>query len=107
MEYSQIINRILEAEQTAQAIAGEAYSREASLDEELAREGSRLRAEFQAHADERISAIAREAAASRDAAIQDQDRRRDEAMSRMERAFQHYGDNWADTLFRRIVDSRA
>lgn len=106
MEYTQLIDRILEAEQNAQAIAAEATDREARLDEELARACEALRAAAMARADERIAAITKEAAAARDQAIRAQDRRRDEALARMERAYERYGDNWVDTLFHRIVDPR-
>lgn len=105
MEYTQLINRILEAEQNAQAIAAEAADREARLDAELEKEIAALRAETLARADERVAAIVREAYAARDAAIRAQDKRRDEAMARMEQAYRHYGDNWTDTLFRHIVES--
>lgn len=106
MEYTQFIDRILEAEQNAQAIAAEAADREARLDEELARETERLHAAAMARADERIAAIVKESAAARDQAIRAQEKRRDEALARMESAYEHYGDNWVDTLFHRIVDSR-
>lgn len=103
MEYTQLINRILEAEQTAQEIAREVRDREENLAAELEREAANVRALFLTRADERIAAIDKEASASRDASILAQDERRDEAMARMERAYDRYGDNWVDTLFHRIV----
>lgn len=107
MEYSQLINRLLEAEQGAQSIVQEARGRETSMESELARESAELRASFFAQADRQIQSIDREAQAGKAAALEAQDKRRDEAMCRMERAYERYGDNWVDTLFHRIVGDRA
>lgn len=103
MEYTQLISRILEAERNAQEIAKEVKLREEHLASELDQETAGLRASFQTKAEERIRAIAKEAEASRNLSLQAQDKRRDEAMARMEQAYAHYGDNWVDTLFHRIV----
>lgn len=103
MEYTQLINRILEAERNAQEIAQEVKVREDHLASELEQETADLRASLQAQSDDRLRAITKEAEAARDQAIQAQDKRRDDAMARMERAYERYGDNWVDTLFRRIV----
>lgn len=106
MEYTQLINRILEAERNAQGIAAEVHKREIRMEEELEQETAQLNAAIQARAQERVSAIAKEAAASQLAAIQAQDKRKADVMERMERAYRLYGDNWVDTLFHRIVDVR-
>ena len=103
MEYTQLINRILEAERSAQEIAQEVKVREDHLASEVEQATADLRASLQAKAGDRLRAISKEAEAARDQAIQAQNKRRDDAMARMERAYERYGDNWVDTLFRRIV----
>lgn len=103
MEYTQLIHRILDAEHSAQEIAGEVKKREAHMEEELEQESVQLREALQARVHERLSAISKEAAAARDASIQAQDRRKADVLARIERAYRRYGDNWVDTLFRRVV----
>ena len=103
MEYTQLVNRILDAEHSAREIAQEVHKREESLESELTKEKADLRASFMDRADKKIAEITHETQASRDESLHAQDVRRDEAMARMERAYQRYGDNWADTLFHRIV----
>ena len=103
MEYSQLINRLLDAEQSAQAITQEVKGREESMASELARESAELRDTFFARAEERIKAVEAETEASKAAALAALDKRRDEAMQRMERACTHYGNNWVDTLFHQVA----
>lgn len=103
MEYTQLIERILAAERSAQSISGEVARREAHMEEELEQETARLRAATAAHTQERVRAISREAAAAQQTAIQAQERRKAAVLERMERAYARYGDNWVQTLFLRIV----
>ena len=91
MEYTQLISRILDAEQSAQDIANEVQVREERLASEVEQE------------DETIAELAKETEASRDQSLNAQDSRRDDAMARMEHAYDRYGDNWIDTLFHLIV----
>lgn len=103
MEYSQLVDRILDAERGAQEIAAEVRRREAAIEDELNRETARLQESAKVHARERVEAITRETAAARDAAIQAQDRRKAEALERMEEAYRRCGDSWVDTLLRRVA----
>ena len=107
MEYSQLINRLLDAEQNAQSIVQEVKGREMSMEAELAKESAELRAAFFARAEEQIQAVAAKAEQGKSAALADQDTRRDDAMRRMEQAYERYGDNWVDTLFHHIVDDQS
>lgn len=106
MEYAELINRILEVEQTALEITRDAREKQAQLDAELKRESDELRANYFAQADRRLERVKQEAEAERDAAIAAQTARFDEARARMERAYSRYGDNWVDTLFRQTVEQR-
>lgn len=103
MEYTQLISRILDAEQSAQDIANEVQVREERLASEVEQEAATRRASLMAQADETIAELAKETEASRDQSLNAQDSRRDDAMARMEHAYDRYGDNWIDTLFHLIV----
>ena len=54
MEYEALINRILEAEQTAREITREAHEKQAHMEESLKQEEARIKADYLARADQRL-----------------------------------------------------
>lgn len=104
MEYTALIDRILEAERAANAITDEAREELAGLNDHLMVESQRIRDNLMARAKERLEKLKQEELAKRERAIAAQDARLTEAAEKMERAYARYGDNWVDTLFRQTVD---
>ncbi len=103
MEYEALINRILEAEQTAREITREAREKQAHLEEDLKQEQAKLRADYLARADRRLETLRGEIEQEKAAALAAQDARFAEARAKIEQAYSRYGDNWVDTLFRQAV----
>lgn len=76
MEYEALINRILEAEQTAREITREAHEKQAHMEESLKQEEARIKADYLARADQRLEQLRQEieqekanALAAQDAAL--------------------------------------
>ena len=101
MEYAALISRILEAEQTAQEISREAHEKQVRMEADLERETAAVRADYFARADKKLEQFRQETEQKKAQAAQDA--RFDEARKKMERAYERYGDNWVDTLFRQTV----
>lgn len=65
MEHINVLNRIIEAESNARALADEALSKREHLNESIAKECGQLREEYMKRAQERVDAeLARESAQS-------------------------------------------
>ena len=103
MEYAALISRILEAEQTAQEISREAHEKQARMEADLERETVAVRADYFARADKKLEQFRQETEQKKAQSLAAQDARFDEARKKMERAYERYGDNWVDTLFRQTV----
>jgi hypothetical protein len=106
MEYTELINRILAAEQSAQDIARQVKEREQSLEADLADEAAALKQDYMEKAKAKVADIEQETAVQTKASVAALDARQAEAMAKMERAYSHYGDNWVNTLFHRIVGDK-
>lgn len=104
MEYTTLIDRILQAERSADLITDEARRELEGLDEHLAVEGRRIRDNLLARAEERLEKLKQEEQGKKARAMEAQQARLAETTARMERAYARYGDNWVDTLFRQTVD---
>lgn len=103
MEYAALINRILDAEQTAQDLTREVREQEARMEAELEEKTAAVLADYMARADQKLERMRREAERSKAEAIAAQDARCAETRDKMEQAYSQYGDNWVDTLFRQTV----
>lgn len=103
MEYEAVISRILEAERSAQAVTRQARERQARLDEELRQETEQVREECFASVEKKLEDLREETRRHKEETLKVQEKQMAESMERMERAYSQYGDNWVDTLFRRIV----
>ena len=80
MDYTMLIDRILEAERSARDVAEEVKTQKANFEAELEEEEKK----------EQLIAA--------------QKVRLDDANAKMERAYTRYGDNWVNTLFHQTVD---
>ena len=104
MEYTTLIDRILEAERAADVMTDEVRKEEAGLNEHLAAESQRIRDNLMSRAKERLEKLKQEEQGKKARALAVQNARLTEASEKMERAYAKYGDNWVDTLFRQAVD---
>lgn len=104
MEYTTLIDRILEAERAADQITDEVRDEQAGLEAHLASESQRIRDNLMARAKERLDKLAKDVESKKERELKAQQARLAETRDRMERAYVHYGDNWVDTLFRQTVD---
>ena len=104
MEYTTLIDRILEAERTADQMTHEVREEEAGLNEHLAAESKRIRDNLMANTAERLEKLKKEEQEKKEKALAALDIRLADSHDRMERAYAKYGDNWVDTLFRQAVD---
>ncbi len=106
MEYEAVISRILAAEREARDLTRGTREKEARLEEDMARDAERARAECFAWAGQKLEEVRRETEEYKAKSLKAQDAWLAEVMSGVERAYSRYGDNWVDTLFRRIVSGR-
>ena len=103
MEYVELVNKIIEAEHSAREIAQEAQEKEASLDQDLARDTQRLREDYFARADRRIQMVEQAEERSAQESMARSDQKLSEALASVESAYRRNRDRWVEILFRRIV----
>ena len=73
------------------------------MEADLERETAAVRADYFAGADKKLEQFRQETERKKAQALAAQDARFAEARKKMERAYERYGDNWVDTLFRQTV----
>lgn len=103
MEYNEIINRIVEAENTAQQMSNEANSKRSALDEDLKTEREKMRASYFERAQRRLSVVAEqeEKAAREKIAALDSQLAHD--LQTVDELYEKNHTQWVDKLFARIV----
>ena len=106
MDYTMLIDRILEAEQFARDVAEEAKNQKANFEAELEQEKAAIRQKYLDRADTWLEELKSQEAEKKDQLIAAQKVRLADAEAKMERAYTRYGDNWVDTLFHQTVDIR-
>ncbi|MBM6896785.1 hypothetical protein H9X86_05290 [Pseudoflavonifractor capillosus] len=106
MDYTMLIDRILEAEQSARDVAEEAKNQKANFEAELEQEKAAIRQKYLDRADTWLEELKSQEAEKKDQLIAAQKVRLADAEAKMERAYTRYGDNWVDTLFHQTVDIR-
>lgn len=104
MDYTTLIDRILEAEQSARCVTQEAKEKQANLDAELETLREETLHKYRERADVYLSQLRDQELETKERTIAALDRRLAEAREKMERAYTRYGDNWVDTLFHQTVD---
>ncbi|MCL2167179.1 MAG: hypothetical protein FWH49_09440 [Clostridiales bacterium] len=103
MEYIGIINRIIEAEHSAQTIVGETRRQKDNLPEILAEEKRKLSEEYRQQADQQIKAYREEEEKQRDLQL---DRLRQELSSELDRLDKRAAsmkETWVSTLFAKVI----
>ena len=104
MEYSQLIQKILTAEENARAMAQTAREQQASLEADLERQAQQLRQDSLERAQRRLARLEQQERERAQAAMQAMDARHAAAMAGVERALEERGEQWVDELFRLVVD---
>lgn len=99
MEHVDLINRIIEAEQEAQRIAGQAREKLNALPQELKEQKEKLRREMYARADKRIAEVSKREEEWADEQIAELDARQKEELSALEKLFEEHRQEWAEKLF--------
>ena len=103
MEFVELINQIVAAEQNASQLVQEAQSREAGLDEDLAQETADLRERYMERARRRVGIVEETETAHAQEEIAELDRRLQNSLAALNRAYESHRDQWVDTLLARIV----
>ena len=106
MEYVELINQIVAAEQNACYLAREAQEREAGLEADLAKETAQMRESYLARAKQRVEIVAQTEAAQAQEAIAALDARRTQSLNALEQAYQNHAQEWVDTLFAQVVGQK-
>lgn len=106
MDYTMLIDRILEAEQSARDVAEEAKTQKANFEAELEQEKAAIRQKYLDRAQSWLEELKGQEEEKKEQLIAAQKVRLADANARMERAYTRYGDNWVDTLFHQTVDIR-
>lgn len=106
VDYTALINSILNVERSARAISDEVVERQAHLNEELDEQCRQIRERYLAGAQLRLEQLEKDEQAKKERALAAQNARLAETSAKMERAYTRYGDNWVDTLFHQVVDAR-
>ena len=104
MDYTMLIDRILEAEQSARDVAQEVKSQKDNFDTQLEQEKASIAQKYLERAETWLEELKGQEAEKRNRLIQAQNVRLAEAEAKMERAYTRYGDNWVYTLFHQTVD---
>ena len=104
MEYSELIDRILSAEQNARQLTQQAKEREQSLETSLKEEAETLRTGILERAHRRVAAMEKEEQSRAQKQLEKMDREHKSALAGLEDKLKRHGDKWVDTLFRMIVE---
>ena len=103
MEFVELINQIVAAEQNASQLVQEAQSREAGLDGDLAQETADLRERYMERARRRVGIVEEIETAHAREEIAELDRHLQNSLDALNRAYESHRDQWVDTLLARIV----
>lgn len=106
MDYTMLIDRILEAERSARDVAEEVKNQKANFEAELKQEKDAISKKYLERADAWLEELKGQEEEKKEQLIAAQKVRLADAEAKMERAYTRYGDNWVDTLFHQTVDIR-
>ncbi|MDP4109780.1 MAG: hypothetical protein Q8878_07125 [Bacillota bacterium] len=105
MEHLDIINRIIEAEQQAQKIAGEAASAKEHLNETISVNREKIHEDYMSRADRRIEIVRNSEKETTDEAIAKLDELLKQKLATVESTYTQNRERWIDTLFGSVVGS--
>jgi vacuolar-type H+-ATPase subunit H len=103
MEYLNLVNRIMEAERSAQDLVREAQERRPAQEEDLRREVEGIHTASMEHARSQVAEVEKRIRAGAQADLDRWDGKLKESMDRVENADRKYRENWVETLFSMIV----
>ncbi|HIY21169.1 MAG TPA: hypothetical protein H9841_04600 [Candidatus Flavonifractor merdigallinarum] len=103
MEFVDLINQIVAAEQNASQLVQEVQNREAGLDQDLERETADLRERYMARAKRRVGIVEETETAQAQEEIARLDQRLSESLEALNRAYESHREEWVNTLLARIV----
>ncbi len=103
MEHVNLINRIIEAEQKAQEIAGAAKAKRQNLQSDLKSATDEIRQTYLDRATRRINEVRKNEERIADEMIAQLDQRYAQELSHMESMFSEHRSEWIDRLFSLIV----
>ncbi|MCC8121972.1 MAG: hypothetical protein LIO58_00280 [Oscillospiraceae bacterium] len=107
MEYLDLVNKIVAAEQSAQEIVKEAETKETTLDTDVEKEIARLREDYMSRAKRRLEAIEKTEQDDAQDDIRALDKDFEAAMARINRAYHENKARWIQTLFDEIAGDGA
>lgn len=107
MEYLDLINQIVAAEQSAKEIAREAKEQEETLETELERETADMRERYMERARRRVAEVEETERKAAKEELERWDQKLAGAMAQVESAYAKNRDVWVETLFRQIVGGPA
>ena len=103
MEHMELLNKIIEVEEMAQRIAGEAKAERGNLSDELRVLRDKLNAEYHARAERRIQIVREQEEAQAAERIELMDATLAEDLERLESYFREHRDEMVDELFIRVI----
>lgn len=103
MEHVDLINRIIEAEQEAQLIAGQAREKLNALPQELKEQTEKLRRDMYARADKRIDEMRKREAEWAEEQIAQLNTQQERELAALEQLFEEHRQEWAEKLFSLVI----
>ncbi|MCD7947079.1 MAG: hypothetical protein LUG13_02115 [Oscillospiraceae bacterium] len=107
MEYLDLVNKIVAAEQSAQEIVKEAETQKITLDTDVEKEVARLREDYMSRAKRRLESIEKTEQDDAQDDIRALDKDFEAAMARINRAYHAHKEGWIQTLFAEIAGDGA
>lgn len=106
MEYVNLIQRIISAEQSAQDMVHDAREEESHLAEHLTQEVEEMRTQYMDKAKHRIEKLTRLEAAMAQEDLEKWDEKLTQTMAHVELAYSQNKDQWVDTLFYKVIGTQ-
>lgn len=103
MEYSELIQKILVAEQSAQEIIQEAQDVQGQMEADFQRESEQLQAAYQERVRRKVDAVRQEEDTQAQAAIDRLNQKQAQAMAAVERMQAENEEAWVNTLFHMVI----
>lgn len=104
MEYSELINRILSAEENAKQLTQQTREQERSLEDSLKKEAEALRTATLERSRRRVEAMEQEERRLAQKRLEKLDREHKAALAGLEEKQKRLENTWVDTLFRKITE---
>ena len=103
MNQAELIGRVLDTDQQAQALTRDAKAAEATLEADIQREIETITAEYEAQAQSTLSSLREQEQAACQVQLQALDHRLQQKLGQVEALYAAKKDAWVDTIVARIV----